>query len=151
MTLKKLALATALVTAPFMAQAELQSMDDASLSSVTGQAGISISGTFNTSIGSVVYTDTGCGATAADGCSIRMEGITTAGLTITDTAPITVDVAETSIGGTATSQIVIGLPNMTGSLGVNAIKVGGTTAASIGGLAVNDINMAGTQIKVWGH
>ena len=58
MTLKKLALAAAVMTVPFMAQAQMQSLDDAALADVTGQAGISIAGNFDATIGSIVYTDT---------------------------------------------------------------------------------------------
>ncbi len=146
MTLKKLALATALVTAPFMAQAELQSMDDASLSSVTGQAGISISGNFNGTVGAVVYTDTDC-----TNCSIRMENVQLTGLNVTDANPITVDVVEATIGGNTVNQIAIGLPSMTGGMTVGAIKVGSTSAASIGSVGIEGINFAGSTVKVWGH
>ena len=54
---KQLALATAVLAVPFMAQAELKAMDDTALATVTGQDGISISGSFNGTIGSLVYTD----------------------------------------------------------------------------------------------
>jgi hypothetical protein len=151
-TLKQLALATAVLAVPFMAQAELKAMDDTALSSVTGQDGISISGSFNGTIGSVVYTD---GDT--NGGSLRLETIAFTGFNIADNAPVKVDVVTTSItpsgGGTAvaTQQLQISLPTITGQLSVGAIKVGGAGAASIGSLAVNDMNMAGTTVKVWGH
>ncbi|MCJ8168564.1 DUF6160 family protein [Atopomonas sediminilitoris] len=143
MTLKKLALATALFTAPFFAQAELQSMDDATLSSVTGQAGISISGNFSGTVGAVVYTDTDC----VD-CSVRMENVSITGLNILDTAPVTVDVID---GGAVGKQIAIGLPAMSGGMTIGAVKVGDTTAASIGSVGVENINFSGSTIKVWGH
>ena len=147
MTLKKLALATALVTAPFMAQAELQSMDDASLSSVTGQAGISISGDFSGSIGNVAY--------VYDGNKLNMEGISMTGFAISDTDPLKIDVIDDA----GTAKIAISLPAMTGTVAVNAIKVGGTYTSgsgvtggtNIGGVAISDINMSGTTVKIWGH
>lgn len=142
-TLKQLALATAVLAVPFMAQAELKAMDDTALSSVTGQDGISISGSFNGSIGSVVYTD---GDT--NGGSLRLETIAFTGFNISDDAPVKVDVVTNSGG---TQQLQISLPTITGQLSVGAIKVGGASAASIGSLAVNDMNMAGTTVKVWGH
>jgi hypothetical protein len=140
-TLKQLALATAVLAVPFMAQAELKAMDDSSLSSVTGQAGISISGNFNGSIGKVSYID--------DGNSLNMETVAFSGFNISDSAPILVDVVSTDIGGTPTQQLQISLPTITGELSVGAIRLG--SGASIGGLAINDMNMAGTTVKVWGH
>ncbi|MDO9618220.1 MAG: DUF6160 family protein [Pseudomonas sp.] len=140
-TLKQLALATAVLAVPFMAQAELKAMDDSSLSSVTGQAGISISGNFNGSIGKISYID--------DGNSLNLETVAFTGFNISDTSPVMVDVVSTDIGGTQTQQLQISLPAITGELSVGAIRLG--TGASIGGLAINDLNMAGTTVKVWGH
>jgi hypothetical protein len=140
-TLKQLALATAVLAVPFMAQAELKAMDDSSLSSVTGQAGISISGNFNGSIGKISYID--------DGNSLNLETVAFSGFNIADTAPVMVDVVSTDIGGTQTQQLQISLPTISGELSVGAIRLG--TGASIGGLAINDMNMAGTTVKVWGH
>ncbi|MDP2745955.1 DUF6160 family protein [Pseudomonas sp.] len=140
-TLKQLALATAVLAVPFMAQAELKAMDDSSLSSVTGQAGLSISGSFNGSIGKISYID--------DGNSLNLETVAFTGFNISDTAPVMVDVVSTDIGGTQTQQLQISLPAITGELSVGAIRLG--TGASIGGLAINDMNMAGTTVKVWGH
>ncbi|OHC21628.1 MAG: hypothetical protein A3J71_14230 [Pseudomonadales bacterium RIFCSPHIGHO2_02_FULL_60_43] len=142
-TLKQLALATAVLAVPFMAQAELKAMDDTALATVTGQDGISISGSFNGTIGSLVYTDGDTG-----GGSLRMETVAFTGFNISDTAPVKVDVVENASG---TQQLQISLPTITGQLSVGAIKIGDTNAASIGSLAVNDMNMAGTTVKVWGH
>ena len=145
-TLKQLALAAAVLAVPFMAQADLQMMDDSALATVTGQDGISISGNFNGTIGSVVYTD---GDT--NGGSLRMETIAFTGFNIADDAPVMVDVVTNDIGGTATQQLQISMPTITGQLSVGAIKVGDTNAASIGSLAISDLNMAGTTVKIWGH
>ncbi|HLA31638.1 MAG TPA: DUF6160 family protein [Pseudomonas sp.] len=142
-TLKQLALAAAVLAVPFMAQAELKAMDDTALATVTGQDGISISGSFNGSIGSVVYTDGD-----ANGGSLRMETIAFTGFNISDTNPVEVDVV-TNAGGT--QQLQIKLPTITGQLSVGAIKVGDASAASIGSLAISDMNMAGTTVKIWGH
>jgi hypothetical protein len=142
-TLKQLALAAAVLAVPFMAQADLQMMDDSALATVTGQDGISISGNFNGTIGSIVYTD---GDT--NGGSLRMETIAFTGFNISDDAPVMVDVV-TNTGGT--QQLQISLPTITGQLSVGAIKVGDTNAASIGSLAISDLNMAGTTVKIWGH
>ncbi|SDJ86873.1 DUF6160 family protein [Pseudomonas indica] len=140
--LNQLALA-ALLTAPLLAQADLKAMDDAALAGVTGQDGISISGSFNGSIGSIVYTD---GDT--NGGSLRMETVSFDGFDISDDNPLMVDVVTNSSG---TQQLQISLPEMTGQLEVGAIKVGNSSAASLGSLAINDLNMAGSTVKVWGH
>jgi hypothetical protein len=156
MNFKQLVLAAAVLAVPFMAQAGMTSMDDSALSSVTGQSGISIAGNFAGSVGNVAYKD--------DGQSLNLTAITFTGFSIADNAPLTVDVITTTIGATATQQLAIGLPAMTGTVSVGSINVGGayTPAAgatpgafaggtSIGGLSISDINMAGTQIRVWGH
>lgn len=139
MKIKQLAFAAVVFAAPFMAQADMTAMDDSALSGVTGQAGISISGDFSGSVGAVVYTDTD----AATGGELRLETITFTGFAITDADPLTVDVNA--------NKLEIGLPTMTGEVKVGAIKVGGAAASSIGSLALSNIDMGGTTIKVWGH
>lgn len=139
---KQLALAAAVLSASFMAQAQMKSMEDTALSDVTGQAGISISGNFNQTIGSVTYTDTD-----ANGGSIRMETIALTGFNISDASPVMIDVVNNG----SVDQIQITMPTITGGMSIGAIKVGGASAASIGSLAINDLNMAGTTIKIWGH
>mgnify|MGYP006191378719 CR=1 FL=1 len=139
MKFKQLAFAAAVLAAPFMAQADMTAMDDGALSGVTGQAGISISGDFSGSIGAMVYTDTD----AATGGELRLETITFTGFAIDDADPLTVDVNA--------NKLEIGLPTMLGEVKVGAIKVGSAAAQSIGSLALNNIDMGGTTIKVWGH
>ena len=141
MNFKQLAFAAAVLATPFMDQADMTAMDDSALSGVTGQDGISISGNFNGSIGKISYVD--------DGNSLNLETVAFTGFNISDTAPVMVDVVSTDIGGTATQQLQISLPTITGQVSVGAIKMG--TGASIGSLAINDMNMAGTTVKVWGH
>ncbi len=86
-----------------------------------------------------------------NGGSLRLENISLPALTIDDTKPLTIDVVTTDIGGKSTQQLAIGLPAITGDVTVGAIKVGDTSAASIGSLTVSGLNMAGSTIKVWGH
>ncbi len=140
---KQLALAAAVLSTSFMAQAQMKSMEDAALSDVTGQAGISISGNFNQTIGSVTYADYDGAGAAPEANQLTMETIKLQGFNISDTNPIKIDVEN--------SKLQISMPEITGTLSVGAIKVGGAAAASIGSLAISDINMAGTTIKVWGH
>lgn len=135
MTLKKFALAAAVMAVPFMAQADLKALDDSDLASVTGQAGISIAGNFNSTIGSIVYTDTD-----ANGGSLSLETVKLTGFDIDENNPLTIDVKN--------DKLEIGLPTITGGVSVAAVKIG---AESIGSVAINDLNMAGSTIKVWGH
>lgn len=57
--LKKIALATAIAAAPFVAHAELQPMNDLAMGDVTGQAGVTIELETKVSIGQFTYTDEG--------------------------------------------------------------------------------------------
>ncbi|AMO77352.1 hypothetical protein SAMN05216577_15017 [Pseudomonas citronellolis] len=151
--IKQLVLASAVLAAPFLAHADLKSMDDSALAGVTGQDGISIAGDFKASIGAVVYTDK---IDDTKSGSLRLENITLTGpggtaLKIDDANPLTVDVVTTKIGTADTQQLALGLPGMTGDVSVGAIKVGDTSAASIGSLTVSNLNMAGSQVRIWGH
>jgi hypothetical protein len=137
MNFKQLVLAAAVLAVPFMAQAGMTSMDDSALSSVTGQDGISISGSFNGSIGKVTYKDSGN--------TLNLNNITFTGFTILDTAPLMVDVIDSPVG----QQLQITLPTVTGTVEVASINLG--TGASLGGVAISDLNMGGTTVKVWGH
>ena len=79
----------------------------------------------------------------ATGGELRLETITFTGFAIDDADPLTVDVNA--------NKLEIGLPSMTGEVKVGAIRVGGAAASSIGSLALSNIDMGGTTIKVWGH
>lgn len=139
MTLKKIALAAAVMAVPFMAQADLKALDDSDLASVTGQAGISIAGNFNSTIGSIVYTDTEAGVNDGSN-SLSLNTVTLSGFNISENSPLTIDVVD--------NKLEIGLPTINGGVSVESVKIG---ASSIGGVAINDLNMAGSTVKVWGH
>jgi hypothetical protein len=151
MKIKQLILASAVLAAPFLAHADMKSMDDAALSGITGQDGISIAGTFNAQIGAVTYTDAD-----ANGGSLVLQGIHLPSVSISDDAPMTVDVVTNDVkplgGGAAvaTQQLSIGLPTVTGDVTIDAVKVG-STGASIGSLSVSNLNLAGSTVRVWGH
>lgn len=146
MKLNQLALAAAVLAAPFMAQADLRAMDDASLAAVTGQDGISIAGDFDGTIGAIVYTDNDATGTG----TLRLENISLTGFAISDENPLMIDVVTNTIGTTETDQLQITLPEMTGTVSIGAIRVG-DSGASLGSLAIIDQNMAGTQLRIWGH
>lgn len=139
MTLKKIALAVAVMALPFAAQADMKSLDDAALAGVTGQAGISISGNFDSTIGAIVYTDTATGAAAGTN-TLSLNTIAVTGFNISDANPITVDVED--------NKLKIGLPTINGAVTVGSVGIGNT---SIGALTISDINMAGSTVKIWGH
>lgn len=139
MTLKKFALAAAVMTVPFMAQAQMQSLDDAALADVTGQAGISIAGNFDATIGSIVYTDTEAGVTDGSN-SLSLNTVTLSGFNISENSPLTIDVVD--------NKLEIGLPGINGGVSVESVKIG---ANSIGGVAINGLDMAGSTVKIWGH
>lgn len=139
MTLKKFALAAAVMAVPFMAQADLKALDDSDLAGVTGQAGISIAGNFDATIGSIVYTDTETGV--SDGSnSLSLNTVTLSGFNIDEANPLTVDVVD--------NKLEIGLPGINGGVAVDAVKIGNGT---IGGVAINGLDMAGSTVKIWGH
>jgi hypothetical protein len=139
MTLKKLALAAAIMAVPFMAQADLKALDDADLADVTGQAGISIAGNFDATIGSIVYTDTEAGVD--DGSNtLSLNTVTLSGFNIDESNPLTIDVVA--------DKLEIGLPGINGGVSVESVNIG---ANSIGGVAINGLDMAGSTVKIWGH
>ncbi|MCA6062359.1 DUF6160 family protein [Thalassolituus marinus] len=77
--LKKASLAAAIAAAPFAAQAELVALDDATMSSTTGQAGVTIDmtiGSTGISVDSITYTDT---QTIDTGTSLPVADIDTTG------------------------------------------------------------------------
>lgn len=140
MTLKKLALAAAVLAVPFMAQADLKALDDADLAGVTGQAGISIAGNFDATIGSIVYTDGDVAGVEGDANTLTLKTVSLSGFNIDEGNPLTIDVVD--------SKLEIGLPGINGGISIDAVKIG---ANSIGAVAINGLDMAGSTVKVWGH
>ena len=139
MTLKKIALAAAVMAVPFMAQADLKALDDTDLAGVTGQAGISIAGNFDATIGSIVYTDTETGV--SDGSnSLSLNTVSLSGFNIDESNPLTIDVKD--------NKLEIGLPGINGGVSVSSVKIGNN---SIGGVAINGLDMAGSTVKICGH
>jgi len=85
--LKKLALVSAISAASFAAQAELKSLDDATMGTLTGQAGVTIELETQVSIGEFSYTDEGTFAVK----NINIGGAAPGSLL--DDLKITVDIA----------------------------------------------------------
>lgn len=146
----KLALAAAVLAVPFMAQADLKSMDDATLSNVTGQAGISISGTFSATVGKVALTQ--------NGNALIQEDISLPSLTISDANPLKIDIITDTFDSKQKLQIT--LPAITGDIAIGSINLGtysngtltsGKGTNDLGGQVISGLNLAGSTIKVWGH
>jgi len=118
--LKKASLAAAIAAAPFAAQAELVALDDATMSSTTGQAGVTIEiqlGSDGIGIGQVEYTDEG--SVLLQNINVKDSG--GAGLNITQT--IDVD---------ANGNLLIGMSELNGL----QVTMGGGTAIDAGTGAV---------------
>ena len=119
-TFKKLALVSAIAAAPFMAQAELVSMDETLMGQTTGQAGVTIEmelGAGGIDIGSVVYTDEG---------TVTLEKINV-GLTGTITQTIDVNAAgDLEMTMSAPGAISISM----GGGDFSALKLGGSNGDS---------------------
>jgi len=76
--LKKLVIVSAIAATPLVANAQLKALNDSTLGSVTGQAGVTVEVQTQIGIGSVVYTDTGTTA-ATDGGQFRVQGVAIGG------------------------------------------------------------------------
>lgn len=77
--LKKIALATAVASAPFASHAGMKALDDAAMSDVTGQAGVTIELETKVNIGEFSYTDTDGYGAEAEGGSFVVSDITIGG------------------------------------------------------------------------
>lgn len=110
--LKKTSLAAAIMAAPFMAQAGMVALDDASMSDVTGQAGITMEiniGAAGISVGEIEYIDEG---------SVALKDLTVTNVTnLTQT--IDVDAA---------GNLLIGMSGVTGmQIGLGEVALRSTT------------------------
>ncbi|NWN90465.1 hypothetical protein HLV39_02990 [Marinobacter adhaerens] len=76
-SLKEIALTTAIVAAPFTAQAGMKILDDSIMGGITGQAGVTIEMETRVDIGKLTYTD--AGSFSVSGITLGGAGITTAG------------------------------------------------------------------------
>lgn len=119
-TFNKIALVTAIATAPFAAQAGLVAMDDDLLGNTTGQAGVTMEVAADISIGSIVYTDEADLTVSG----IKLGGVDNGTVAITQT----VDVTD--------AGLVVGIEAVTGlKLTVDDVTIG--TGGSLGGLRVD--------------
>jgi hypothetical protein len=170
MQIIKSAVAAALATLALSASA-MTPIQDAELSTVSGQDGVSIAANLNIKIDSFVYTDTdavdanGLGGGSVSFNGIKINGLIAASIDILSrnsflqaagaagvTNPGTFynaasggDVVQIAIP--ADVQVAAGkLLNMS----VDAIKMG-NSSASYGSMAMNQIDLRGTQVWIWAH
>ncbi len=158
-TFKKLALVTAIAAAPF-AQAELTSIDDATLSGMTGQAGISIELSAKVDIGSVVYTDTdGLDGLAADAGSLAITGIALGGSvagTALDNIKIDIDVDATDglvihLGAVNTADVLTGNNDVTGVDGATRDHQRVDFGLDVGSVSLNGGANLASAINIQGN
>ena len=142
---QKTALAVAIAAVPFLSVNALEALDDATLSNMTGQAGVTIENTLDAAgikIESVQYTDTLGGAGDIGGGSVFIEGITSASSVgnFTTTQNIDIDASGnlvTSSTTTGTGKLLaidsVQLRSSAQAASVSAAGVynGGTTGAKL--------------------
>ncbi|MYM71072.1 hypothetical protein GTP56_02540 [Duganella sp. FT134W] len=165
----KTILAAALAAAAFSASA-MTPIQDAELSTVSGQDGVSIAANLNIKINSFTYTDTDAlDANGLGGGSVSFNGIKVNGLIAANIDILSRNsflAAATAAGVTnpgtfynATTGgdvVQIAIPQSVVADGhylnvsVDAIKMG-NSAASFGSVAMNQIDMRGTTVWIFAH
>ncbi|KQZ39589.1 DUF6160 family protein [Duganella sp. Root1480D1] len=164
------AVAIALSTLALSASA-MTPIKDAELSAVTGQDGVSIGANLNVKVESFVYTDTDAlDANGLGGGSVSFNGIKVNGL-----IAATIDILSknsflqaagaagvTNPGtfynpATGGDVVQIAIPadvqvaaGKLLNISVDAIKMGGSNA-SYGSMAMNQLDLRGTQVWIWAH
>ena len=174
MQLIKTIIAAALATAAFSASA-MTPIQDAELSTVSGQDGVSIAANLNVSIGSFVYTDTDTNGGSVAFNSIGVTGLLAASIDIinaktflTGLGNLGVTAAPTDFYNGSSDVVQIAIPNVPTSkllnLSVGSITMGSTSAAgggtsvtagatgpSFGSIALNNVDLRGTTVWIWAH
>ena len=143
--LKKASLAASIAAVSFAANAELVSMDEATMSAATGQAGINLDITLDganaISIGEILYTDTD----VADGGSLSLSTVTVGTDSGTLTIKNKIDITSDGIMNIAT-EAVSGLKIGVGS--VDLVNAAGANSGNlISGLSLSmDLGVSNTTI-----
>jgi len=170
--IKKAMLVAVLAASSMAAHAEMTAMADQDLSAINGQDGVSIAGNLNVNIGSFTYTNTNDAAGQSASVSfnnIKATGLIAATIDVVSSAyfyagPMTAAGVGGSffnnVAGVGTDVVQIGFPSSANltvantaallSVSVNSITMGGSTA-SFGSLALNNIDLRGSNIWLWAH
>jgi hypothetical protein len=162
------AVAVALSTLALSASA-MTPIKDAELSAVTGQDGVSIGANLNIKIDSFVYTDTdavdanGLGGGSVSFNGIKVNGLVAATIDILSKNSFMQAAGAAGVTGVGPSfyaggdVVQIAIPaDVTVAAGkllnisVDAIKMGGSDK-SFGSMAINQLDMRGTQVWIWAH
>ncbi|WP_317204008.1 DUF6160 family protein [Janthinobacterium sp.] len=154
-----------------LAASAMTPIQDAELSTVSGQDGVSITANLNVKIDSFVYTDTdvvdanGLGGGSVSFNGIKVNGLIAASIDILSRnsflqaagAAGVVDPGTfyNAVSGGDVVQIAIPADVQVKAgkflnVSVDAIKMGNSTA-SFGSMAMNQIDLRGTQVWIWAH
>ncbi|SHJ81087.1 hypothetical protein SAMN02745216_02315 [Desulfatibacillum alkenivorans DSM 16219] len=143
-----------LLMAPIAAQARMESMSEDSMGVIHGQVGITINFETHLSGSYVAITD----SDGDDGSYPNQGALTIYGLDITKTGAndnmvvtgLTLDVGTDSGGNPA---LCIGLPQITGHVQIDEVRIGGSATAgnSLGAITWGNIDYAPTTCTVYPH
>ncbi|MET3130936.1 hypothetical protein AAKU55_001194 [Oxalobacteraceae bacterium GrIS 1.11] len=168
---KKTAIA-AFLSSIAVAASAMTPIQDAELSTVSGQDGVSITANLNVKIDSFVYTDTdavdpttGLGGGSVSFNGIKVNGLIAASIDILSRASFLQAAGAAGVTNPGTfynpatggDVVQIAIPAdvqvAAGKLlnvSVDAIKMGNSTA-SFGSIAMNQVDLRGTQVWIWAH
>ena len=171
MQIIKSAVAAALATLALSASA-MTPIQDAELSTVSGQDGVSIAANLNIKIDSFVYTDTdavdastGLGGGSVSFNGIKVNGLIAASIDILSKSSFLQAAGAAGVTNPGTfynpatggDVVQIAIPADVQvaagkflNVSVDAIKMGNSTA-SYGSMAMNQIDLRGTQVWIWAH
>jgi len=166
----KTAIAAALATVAFSASA-MTPIQDAELSTVSGQDGVSIAANLNIKIDSFTYTDTdavdahGLGGGSVSFNGIKVNGLIAANIDILSKASFLQAAGAAGVTNpgsfynplTGGDVVQIAIPADVGvkagnliNVSVDSIKMG-NNAASFGSVALNQIDVRGTTVWIFAH
>jgi hypothetical protein len=170
MQIIKTAIAATLATVAFSASA-MTPIQDTELSTVSGQDGVSIVANLNVKIDSFVYTDTdaldanGLGGGSVSFNGIKVNGLIAASIDILSKNSFLAAAGAAGVTNPGTfynpatggDVVQIAIPADVQvaagkflNVSVDAIKMG-NNAASFGSVAMNQIDMRGTQVWIYAH
>ncbi|MBA5605255.1 hypothetical protein H3H36_07780 [Duganella sp. FT3S] len=170
MQIVKAAVAAALATLALSASA-MTPIQDTELSAVSGQDGVSIAANLNIKMDSFVYTDTdaldanGMGGGSVSFNGIKVKGLIAASIDILSKNSFLAAAGAAGVTNPGTFyspttggdvvQIAIPADVQVGAgkllnISVDSIKMG-NNAASFGSVAMNQVDLRGTQVWIWAH
>jgi hypothetical protein len=170
MQIIKTAVAAALATLALSASA-MTPIQDSELSAVSGQDGVSIAANLNIKMDSFVYTDTdaldanGMGGGSVSFNGIKVQGLIAASIDILSKNSFLAAAGAAGVTNPGTfynpasggDVVQIAIPadvqvaaGKLLNISVDSIKMG-NNAASFGSVAMNQVDLRGTQVWIWAH